>query len=384
MSDHTRQRWLAWVHRLADPVLEAAAAGRLRTTLAPEHHPDCQPGRLASSHLEAVGRLLLGLGPWLGLSGGSEEEAAYRQRLASAARAAIVHGCTPGHPDWFGHDHEQQPIVDMAFLASALVSGRSALWDPLTPGQRCLILDAFATLRGRKPAFNNWLLFAASAEAFCKEVGAFWDPMRVDYALRQHEQWYLGDGLYGDGPHHHWDWYNSYVIQPLLESVLRTCADADQAWTDLLPRIRRRLARFAAVQERMVAPDGSFPPIGRSLAYRCGAFQALAHAAWRGLLPDDLPPGQVRSALTAVCARTLDAPGNWRIDGFLRIGLNGAQPGLGESYITTGSLLLASAAFLPLGLPAEHPFWTEPEMPWTSRRIFDLGENLPADHAIRD
>ena len=48
--------------------------------------------------------------------------------------------------------------------------------------------------------------------------------MRVDYALRQHDQWYKGDGIYGDGPQFHWDYYNSFVIHPMLLDVLDACA----------------------------------------------------------------------------------------------------------------------------------------------------------------
>ena len=33
--------------------------------------------------------------------------------------------------------------------------------------------------------------------------------------------------------------------------------------------------RYAAVQERLIAPDGTFPALGRSIAYRCGAFHLL-------------------------------------------------------------------------------------------------------------
>ena len=52
-----------------------------------------------------------------------------------------------------------------------------------------------------------------------------WDRMRVDYALRQHEQWYKGDGVYGDGPEFHWDYYNSFVIHPMLLDVLPRASD---------------------------------------------------------------------------------------------------------------------------------------------------------------
>ena len=167
-----------------------------------------------------------------------------------------------------------------------------------------------------------------------------------------------GDGVYGDGPPFHWDYYNSFVIQPMLLDVLAVCGDKREAWRAMRAPVAARARRYAAIQERLVAPDGSFPPVGRSIAYRCGAFQLLAQMALRRELPDDVPPAQARAALDAVIRRTLDAPDTFDAEGWLRIGLCGHQPGIGERYISTGSLYLAATAFLPLGLPADDAFWT--------------------------
>ena len=106
--------------------------------------------------------------------------------------------------------------------------------------------------------------------------------------------------------------------------------------------------RYAAIQERLIAPDGTFPPVGRSLAYRCGAFQGLAQAALRHDLPVDVTPGQARAALGAVIARTLDAR-DVRQRGLAHLGLCGHQPGVAETYISTGSLYLCA------GVPAPGP-----------------------------
>ena len=73
--------------------------------------------------------------------------------------------------------------------------------------------------------------------------------------------------------------------------------------------------------------------------------------------------------------------GNASFDGFLTIGVCGDQPSLGEDYISTGSLYLCSGAFLPLGLPASDPFWSDPDEPWTQKKIWD-GADFPADHKI--
>jgi hypothetical protein len=224
-------------------------------------------------------------------------------------------------------------------------------------------------------------LFSATVEAGLARLGAWWDRVRVDYALRQHEQWYKGDGAYGDGAAFHWDYYNSFVIQPMLLDVLDACGGEVAAWKDFRTRIEARAKRYAAVQERLIAPDGTFPPIGRSIAYRFGALQVLAHMALRRALPDGVSPAQVRGALTAVIRRTTDAPGTFDAGGWLRIGFCGHQPGIGESYISTGSLYLCAVGLLPLGLPASDEFWTAPAQPWTSVRAWS-GQPFPIDRAL--
>lgn len=60
-------------------------------------------------------------------------------------------------------------------------------------------------------------------------MGEECDFMRIDYALRQHEQWYQGDGLYGDGPQFHADYYNSFVIQPMLVDIITKMNPADES-----------------------------------------------------------------------------------------------------------------------------------------------------------
>ena len=42
---------------------------------------------------------------------------------------------------------------------------------------------------------------------------------------------------------------------------------------------------------------------------------------------------------------------------------------------------MASLAFLPLGLPADDPFWTDAAQPWTSKKAWE-GEEVKRDYAI--
>ncbi len=135
-------------------------------------------------------------------------------------------------------------------------------------------------------------------------------------------------------------------------------------------KARERLIRYAEIQERSIAPDGSYPAIGRSIAYRCGAFQGLAMAAQRRMLPASIAPAQARVALGRVIQRTLDQPGTFDERGWLQIGLAGHQPAL------------CSVALLPLGLPPADPFWSTPPQRTSWEKLWS-GENLPADHALK-
>lgn len=375
-----RADWIARLDRLAAAPLEAIAAGRFTRSMPCEQQAGADRRRVTG--LECIARLLVGLAPWFACPDLEPDEAALRDRRLTQARAALAAIVDPASPDRLDFTLPGQPVVDAAFLAQALLRAPAQLWEPLDQTTRGRLATALATAGATTiPPHNNWLLFFACCQAALCRFGLPYDPLRVDYALRMHARWYLGDGVYGDGPEWHWDYYNSFVIQPMLVDVLDACTEP-RLLGIVPPAIAgARLARWAEVQERLVAPDGSFPVIGRSIAYRCGAFQGLAAAALRRRLPPSLPPAQARGALGAVIARTLDPAGTWDADGWLRIGLAGHQPALGEAYISTGSLYLASTAFLPLGLPPSDPFWSAPARAWTSRRAW-AGEDLPADHAL--
>ena len=206
--------------------------------------------------------------------------------------------------------------------------------------------------------------------------------MRVDYALRQHDQWYKGDGAYGDGPEFHWDYYNSFVIHPMMLDVLDTFRDEAPAWKDLAAREEPRARRYAAVQERLIAPDGTFPAIGRSLAYRFGALQVLAQMALRHALPQD--------DCTGAGPRRPDGrhPPDDRGAGDVRCGwlaadrLLRASAGRRRSRTSRrGACICARWVCLPLGLPPSDEFWSAPPQPWTSAKAWS-GEAFPIDHAL--
>jgi hypothetical protein len=376
-----RNYWCNIAQRLAEPLLTALAARKLKELMPVESHRSSKD-RPQYTYLEGLGRLLAGIAPWLELGGSATAEGAERGRLAMLARAGIDAATDPASPDFMNFAKGRQPLVDAAFLAQAMLRAPNELWRKLDSRVQKNVVAALRSSRPIPAGENNWKLFATLVEIFLHRAGAKRDDARLFEGLQKHREWYVGDGMYGDGPEFHWDYYNSFVIQPMLVEALDVVAGEGAEWKTLREKAIERLTRYAAIQERMIAPDGTYPVIGRSIAYRAGAFQGLALAALRKVLPKEITPSQARVALTSVIRRTMEAPGTFDARGWLQIGLAGHQPGLGETYISTGSLYLCSVALLPLGLPPEDSFWSAPPVKTTWEKAWS-GEDLPVDKAIK-
>ncbi len=380
-----RDAWLSHLERVAQPVLQALSTRRLRQAMPVEAVPGHEAERAVGSPLEAFARLLSGLAPWLELEpspGESSRETGLRQRYRLWSQQALASALDPASPDYMRFGDSAQTLVDSSFLSLALLRAPAQLLKPMSSTTRKQLIAALEAERKVQAPFNNWLLFAALNEVLLRRLGAFSDPLRIAYALREHQSWYVGDGTYGDGPEYHADFYNSYVIHPYLMALMDELRE-EPAWKTLSASIFARASRYAAIQERLISPTGEFPVLGRSITYRTGVFHLLADAARRGILPPEIPPAAVRCALTAVQGRTLAPEGTFSSSGWLQIGLAGHQPSLAETYISTGSLYLCSLVWLPLGLPPAHPFWADPAASWTQKRVWS-GGSAHADHAFAE
>lgn len=366
--------------RVAKPVLQALAEERLKRDL-PVH--DWERNRANFTRLEALGRTVAGIAPWLELGPDETPEGKLRAEFIEMTVKAIVHGTDPKSPDFLNFKQPGQPLVDAAFLAHGLLRAPKQLWGRLNERERANVIAALQATRATKPGESNWLLFSAMVEAALWEFSGDCQIKPIEYAVERHMEWYKGDGMYGDGAELHWDYYNSYVIQPMLIEVLRVCVAKTNALGAIYPKVIARAQRYAEVQERLISPEGTFPVIGRSSAYRFGALQHLANTALRHELPEELSRASVRSALTAVIRRMIEAPGTFDEHGWLQVGAVGHQPSIREGYIATGSLYLCLTGLVHLGLPADDPFWTAPAAPWSQRRIWS-GSDIPPDHAYKD
>ena len=103
-------------------------------------------------------------------------------------------------------------------------------------------------------------------EAFFCKYGLEYDPVRIEYAVREFSQhWYLGDGTFADGMAYHDDYYNSYVIQPYLLTVLEVVGEKDSRYKGFAEKMERIVRRYAEIQERAINTDGSYAAMGRSI-----------------------------------------------------------------------------------------------------------------------
>ena len=366
-----RAYWSETLYKIVSPVVLNLAAGTLKKNMPVEKAPGYSLKAEQVTYLEAVGRTMAGIAPWLALPDDESGEGRQRKQLRLALLKGISNAVDPSNPDYLNFRTEQQPLVDAAFMAQGFLRAPKALWEPLDSVTKKRVVEEFKSLRNRSASYNNWLLFAAISEAFLMSVGEQADPARIDFALKKMPEWYAGDGWYSDGPRFSMDYYNSFVIQPMLVDLYTVLLRFNKVSEADYQLVLKRMLRHAEFQERIIGADGSFPPFGRSITYRTGSFQVLAHCSLLGRYPELITPAQVRCAMTALMQRMYTSCNNFNEKGWLVLGFCGSQPTVADYYTSTGSLYLAALGFLPLGLPGSDPFWTAPPVDWTSKKAWN-------------
>ena len=391
-----REYWCEQAWKMAQPVLENMAKGELQKNMKTEFSPSFDNRNRKVVYMETFGRLMAGIAPWLALpdsvlgsSPADKKELEMRRQLREWALQAYKNSVDPESPDYLVWGAAGQNLVDAAYIAESFIRAYDALWVPLDQTTKDRYIKEFKKLRSIEPPYTNWFLFSSTIESFiAKAVGLReYDDFRVMMTIRKVEEWYVGDGWYADGPVFAFDYYSSYVFHAMYLETLQNMIDA-RANTRLeyrkyYDRALKRAQKFAIILERFISPEGTFPVIGRSTPYRLAAMQPLALMAWYQKLPQDLTNGQVRAALTQVMHRMFDQQQNYNDGGYLTIGFCGHQPETADWYTNNGSLYMTSLAFMPLGLPATHPFWTDAAEPWTQVKAWG-GQPFPKDHRWAD
>lgn len=375
-----RQVWADLCYKISQPVLENMSKGNFQKDFPLELSPTWDGRDTKVAYLETFARLMAGISPWLALPDDGTPEGKQRKQLHEWAIKAYKNAVDPNSPDkitWL--TNTSQPLCDASYLVESFMRAPEATWGQLDEVTKKRYIEGLKSLRTIRPAYNNWLLFRAMVEVFFMSIGEDVDEYALSVGLQKMSEWYLSDGWYSDGPEYAMDYYNSYVMHPMMVEVVEMCKKHKFSTPISLDLAVKRMNRFNTILERFISPEGAYPAVGRSVIYRMGAFQTLAMSAWKYGLPKDLTNGSVRSALTCVMKRMFAVDGNFDDKGYLRLGFAGHQPNLANYYSDNGSLYMTSLVFMPLGLPANHPFWTAPAEPWTSQKAWS-GQEFPEDY----
>lgn len=361
--------WIDTLSKIAEPILLNIYNDNLKKNMSVECKND---KRIKFAYLEAVGRTICAIAPWLELGVDETEEGKLREKFINYAINGIVNICNPNCEDYLIFDGYDQPLVDAAFLAQGILRAKSQIWDKINDKGKHLILNALLKTRSIKPHNNNWLLFASMIEAFFLETTGNCDKDRLMCGVNKFfNEWYVGDGHYSDGEHYRFDYYNSFVIHPMLTEILLILKKHGMYDEKRVRYQLNRLKHYSSHLERLISPEGTYPIFGRSMVYRTGVFHALGLSCLLGLYDEEIKPEQVCAALTEVIKRQLCDESNFNDGGWLKLGFNGHQISLAENYINTGSLYLCLTVFLPLGLPKTNRFWSYPPEKWTSIKGWD-------------
>lgn len=377
-----RAYWVALLKKIAYPVVHHLAQGTLKQAMpvveSPVYRQEFHSKNVA--HLEAVGRTMAGLAPWLALPDDNTSEGKIRKDFREELIKGLRNMVNPSSPDYLNFRTENQPLVDAAYVAQAFLQA-PVLWTSLGTVTKQRFVTEFKALRRIKTIYNNWLLFAGMTETFLMTIGEQYDPVRIDISWRKLKEWYVGDGWYQDGASFAMDYYNSYVMHPMMVIMLQHMWEKNLMPKEEYELALKRMIRYADFLERMITPEGYFPVFGRSMTYRTGIFHALNQTALLHKLPAHVTPAQVRSGLTLVMKHCFEAPGTFDGNGWLQLGLAGHQPMIADYYTNTGSLYICTLGFMTLGLPPSDPFWSSPAADWTSKRAWS-GQPFQKDYHV--
>lgn len=371
--------WISILQKITNPVLNNLAKGSLRKNM-PYESTSLEGQKF--SYLEAFARVFNGIAPWLELGPDSSEEGILREKYIKMTMKAISNAVNPNNNDYIFVVEPKQSLVDVALFAQGLLRAKNQIWLNLPMDDQARIIRELKNTRMIAPYENHWLLFTAMIEAALLEFTGECDKERLSYGIRRfRDEFYMGDGIYSDGEGFTSDYFNSIVIHPMLNDVLKVMRKYGIREGEFLDVQLMRSSRLASQLERTISPEGTYPLLGSCLAYRCGIFHLLSQAALMKILPRNINPAQVRSALTAVLKKQFGENQNFSSNGWLLVGLNGSQIDISESDINTGSLYFCCSIFLALGLPASDLFWTEPYADWTSIKAWN-GQQIQKDQSI--
>lgn len=268
-------------------------------------------------------------------------------------RRGLAAGTDPAHAEFWGTPgNYSQRLVELATVGFALRLAPDHLWHPLSAVEKEKALAYFLDARQRTYLSNNWKFFRLLLDMGLRAIGAPIDETDREAFTADIEKSYLGDGWYRDGPTGCVDHYAALYMH--VFGLILASLDTGQDWS----RYRERARQSAGDTLRWFANDGPALPFGRSMTYRfvAGAYFAAFALADEEVLPWGLLKGFYLRYLRWWSRLPIASSA-----GLLDVGYGYSNPTIADVYNSPQSSYWGLIAFLPLALPATHPFWANKE-----------------------
>ncbi len=93
-------------------MLVSLSRGELKKNMPVECKPGRENDRRKVTYLEAFGRLMAGIAPWLELGADNSVEGKLRKEYIELSQQCMKMAVDPNSPDFMNFDTEDQPVVD--------------------------------------------------------------------------------------------------------------------------------------------------------------------------------------------------------------------------------------------------------------------------------
>ena len=262
--------WISTLQKIAYPVLNNLSRGTLRKNM-PYESKSTEGQKF--TYLEAFARVFNGIAPWLELGVDNSKEGKLRDKYIKLTLKSISNAVNPNNNDYIFVVEPKQSLVDVALFAQGLLRAKNQIWLNLPMDVQARIIRELKNTRIIAPYENHWLLFTSMIEAALLEFTGECDKERLTYAVSKfRDELYIGDAIYSDGEDFEASYYNSLVIHPMLNDILEVMRKYELRDGEMLDVQLMRSSRLSSQLERIISPEGTYPLLGKSLAYRCGVF----------------------------------------------------------------------------------------------------------------
>ncbi|MGJ8640693.1 MAG: DUF2264 domain-containing protein [Opitutaceae bacterium] len=355
MTPESYLHWQKAARDLLEPLAALMQPGRACLDIkGPPSDHDLQADRL-----ESFARPLLLAAHWLQTKP-LEEDAEFREKIATWFRAGLVIGADSKSEHYWGPDaNYHQHHVEIGLLCIALQIAPDDLWNPLSKDEKDLVARWLGTARGNGIVNNNHYFMGVHILEFLMDHGYEKPSDRplVNEFLTRLELMHRGGGWFEDGINQAYDHYNAYAFHFYGLMWARLYGNRD---TDRAQRWREWARPFVHDYQHFFSASGEHPAFGRSISYRFNCLNVFGMTVAEDCC--DLDYGLVRR----LCTRNLDFFISKPIrqeQGCLGLGWTDVFPPIWETYSCAGSPYWAAKGFAPLLIPPEHPFWNVPEQP---------------------